>query len=89
MAATIVVGGSIATTTTGQSAFAFQKKGDKGNGNGNTITVQKCKQAAAQSGFDNIQRQECENLICTHPGERRNSIHSCHMSSNYYMLKEP
>ena len=70
MAATIVAGGSIAATT-GQSAYAFQKKGDKGNGNnnGNTVTIQKCKQAATQSGWDNDQEQECENLICTHPGE--------------------
>jgi hypothetical protein len=75
MAATIVVGGSIAATT-GQSAYAFQKKGDKGNGNGNgnTITIQKCKQAAIQSGWDNDQEQECENLICTHPGENATCV---------------
>jgi hypothetical protein len=72
--ATTLVVGTFATTTIGtQSAFAYQKKkGDKGNGNGNgnanTITTQKCKQAATQSGFDNDQSQECENLICTHPG---------------------
>jgi hypothetical protein len=67
IAATLVVGGSIAITT-GQSAYAFQKKGDKGNGNGNTVTIQKCKQSATQSGWDNDQEQECENVICTHPG---------------------
>jgi hypothetical protein len=41
IAATLVVGGSIAITI-GQSAYAFQKKGDKGNGNGNgnTVTIQ-------------------------------------------------
>jgi hypothetical protein len=75
MVATIVVGGSIAATT-GQSAYAFQKKGDKGNGNGNgnTITIQKCKQAATQSGFDNNQGQECENLICTQTGENATCV---------------
>jgi hypothetical protein len=76
MVATLVVGAFAATATTQstqQSAFAYPqtKKGDKGNGNdnGNTITIQKCKQAATQSGWDNNQGQECENLICTHPGE--------------------
>jgi hypothetical protein len=83
MAATLVVG-TIATTTTiatTQSALAYpqQKKGaDKkdrnGNDNGNTITIQKCKQAATQSGFDNNQGQECENLICTHPGENATCV---------------
>jgi hypothetical protein len=77
MAATLVVGVTLATTTTiaTQSALAYlQKKDDNkkdanGNNNGNTITIQKCKQAAIQSGWDNDQEQECENLICTHPGE--------------------
>jgi len=32
-------------------------------------TIQKCKQLASQSGFNNDQSQECANLICTHPGE--------------------
>jgi hypothetical protein len=40
-----------------------------GNGNGNTVTLQKCKQAATESGFDNSLAQECQNVICTHPGE--------------------
>jgi hypothetical protein len=40
----------------------------------NTITIQKCKQAAIQSGFDNNQGQECENLICTHPGENATCV---------------
>jgi hypothetical protein len=35
---------------------------------GNTITIEKCKQASTESGFDNNQEQECANLICTHPG---------------------
>ena len=71
IAATLVVAGTSATITT-QSAFAsFPKKDNKkdgGNGNGNTVTIQKCKQAATQSGFDNDQEQECGNTICTHPG---------------------
>ena len=51
MAATLVVGTIAATATTQSTAFAYQqnKKGvDKrdGNGinNGNTVTIQKCKQ---------------------------------------------
>jgi hypothetical protein len=76
MAATLVVGTFAVTTTTiattGQSAFAYSQK-KKGGGeesrNGNTITIQKYKQAVSQSGFDNNQGQECENLICTHPRE--------------------
>jgi hypothetical protein len=54
------------TTTLTQTALAYsQKKKDngKGNDNGNAITIQKCKQAATQSGFDNDQEQECENLL--------------------------
>jgi len=68
--------GTFATTTitlTQSTALAYSQKkkdnGKDGNDNGNTITIQKCKQAATQSGFDNNQGQECENLICTHPGE--------------------
>jgi hypothetical protein len=34
-------------------------------GKGNTITIQKCKQAATQSGFDNNQGQECDMLLIT------------------------
>jgi hypothetical protein len=76
MAATLVVGGTLASST----AFAYQKKGPQdnkkgardngsGNGNGNTITVEKCKNRGSASGFDTTVNQECENLICTHPGE--------------------
>jgi hypothetical protein len=76
MAATLVVGGTFAAT----SAFAYVKKGPQdnkkgardngsGNGNGNTITVEKCKNRGSASGFDTTVNQECENLICTHPGE--------------------
>jgi hypothetical protein len=77
VAAILVVGGTFAATVT-QSAAAYDHK--KGGGikenskNGNTITIQKCKQAAIQSGFDNNQGQECENLICTHPGENATCV---------------
>src|SRR5512133_3233438 len=75
MAATLVVGGTFAAT----SAFAYVKKGPQdnkkgtrdngsGNRNGNTITIEKCKNKGSASGFDTTVNQECENLICTHPG---------------------
>ena len=77
MAATLVIG-TFATTTIGttQAAFAYSQKnkGDDNSRNGNTVTIQKCKQAATQSGFDNNQEQECENLICTHPGENATCV---------------
>jgi hypothetical protein len=76
--AALVVGGTLAAMTP-STAFAFKKKpghddnkkGARDNGNsrnGNTITIQKCKQKAYQSGWDNTQEQECGNTICTHPG---------------------
>jgi hypothetical protein len=65
MAATLVVGGTLAAT----SAFAYsKKKGDEGSKNGNTITALKCQNKGSASGFDTAVNQECENLICTHPG---------------------
>jgi len=68
--AAILVVGTVATTTSTAYAYPQKKKGDEENSkNGNTITIQKCKQAAIQSGWDNDQEQECENVICTHPGE--------------------
>jgi hypothetical protein len=73
MAATLVVGTIAATATTQSTAFAYQQKKRGGSQDsskdGNTITLQKCKQLASDSGFDNTADQECENLICTHPGE--------------------
>jgi hypothetical protein len=75
-AAALVVGtvGTF-TTTTGQSAYAYSKKDNgKGNGNGNTVTIQKCKQLASESGWDNNQEQECQNLICTHPGNNSTCV---------------
>jgi hypothetical protein len=67
--AALVVGTFATTTIATQSAFAYSKKGGEENSkNGNTITIQKCKQAATESGFDNTEEQECANLICTHLG---------------------
>jgi hypothetical protein len=77
IAATLVVGGTFAALTTPQSALAYQKKkaeGDKNSKNGNTITIQKCKQAATESGFDNAEEQECGNTICTHPGSNATCV---------------
>jgi ABC-type antimicrobial peptide transport system permease subunit len=78
IAVTLVVGIGTTTTIASQSAFAYPQKkkggGDENSKNGNTITIQKCKQAATQSGFDNNQGQECENLICTHPGENATCV---------------
>jgi hypothetical protein len=42
--------------------------GGSGNQNGNTVTVEKCQNKGSASGFDTTTNQECENLICTHPG---------------------
>src|SRR4051794_9219930 len=68
MAATLVVGIGIFATT--QSAYAYSKKNSgNGNGNGNTVTIEECKNKGSASGFDTTTNQECENLICTHPGE--------------------
>src|SRR4026207_1115349 len=69
---TLVVGAIIATST--QSAFAYSKKkgahDNNGNNskNGNTVTIEECKNRGSASGFDTAVDQECENLICTHPG---------------------
>jgi hypothetical protein len=68
IAATLVVAGTLASSTT--TAFAYQQKkgGSQQNSkNGNTVTIQKCKQDGAVSGFDNTAEQECQNVICTHP----------------------
>jgi hypothetical protein len=80
MATTLVVG-TFATVAATQPAFAVppkkpehddkkdNKARDSGNGNGNTITALKCQNKGSASGFDTAVDQECENLICTHPGE--------------------
>jgi hypothetical protein len=75
MAATLVVGtAGTVTTQLASAAYGLKKGGvaaqDNSNSkNGNTVTIEKCKQAATESGFDNTEEQECQNLICTHPGE--------------------
>ena len=69
IAATLVVGGTLASSST-TTAFAYKQKkaGSQENSkNGNTVTIQKCKQDGAVSGFDNTAEQECQNVICTHP----------------------
>ena len=81
IAATLVVGGTFAAS----SAFAYVKKGHQDNKkgardngsdsrNGNTITVEKCKNKGSASGFDTTVNQECENLICTHPGNNATCV---------------
>jgi hypothetical protein len=67
MSATLVVGAT--STKSSTAAFAYKKDNGKGNGNGNTVTVEECKNRGSASGFDTAVNQECENLICTHPGE--------------------
>ena len=79
MAATLVVGIGTFTTTTQSTAYAYQKKGGgednrKGNGNGNTVTIEECKNRGSASGFDTALDQECENLICTHPGDNATCV---------------
>jgi len=86
MAATLVVGTIAATAITTQTAFAAPQKkpghGDKktrdndgsGNGNGNTVTIEECKNRGSASGFDTALDQECENLICTHPGNNATCV---------------
>ena len=79
MAATLVVGTFAVTTTTTtatQTAFAFSKnkKGEENSRNGNTITALKCQNIGSASGFDTAVDQECENLICTHPGNNATCI---------------
>jgi hypothetical protein len=76
MIATLVIGATFAArTATTQLAFAaVSKKGVGGqqqenSKNGNTVTIEECKNRGSASGFDTSVNQECENLICTHPGE--------------------
>jgi hypothetical protein len=67
IAATLVAAGTLATTTHSAFADKNKKKEDEGSKNGNTVTAQINKQKAYQSGFDNLQTQDAENVICTHP----------------------
>ena len=50
------------------NSISYAKK-DNGKGNGNTVTIEECKNSGSASGFDTATSQECENLICTHPGD--------------------
>src|SRR5438874_4574683 len=84
MAATLVIGtfATMATTigtTQSSTAFAYsqqKKKGgdDNNSRNGNTITALKCQNRGSASGFDTALDQECENLICTHPGNNATCV---------------
>jgi hypothetical protein len=79
MAAILVVGATFSTTTTQLTAFAYQKKKvggtqDGGSKNGNTVTIEECKNKGSASGFDTALDQECENLICTHPGNNATCV---------------
>jgi hypothetical protein len=89
MAATLVVGTFATVAATQQSAFAIPQKkppghdGSKkktrddngsGNGNGNTVTIEECKNRGSASGFDTTADQECENLLCTHPGNNATCV---------------
>ena len=40
----------------------------------NLLTGQECKNKGSASGFDTTTNQECENLICTHPGENATRV---------------
>jgi hypothetical protein len=72
VAVTLVVG---TLATTGQSAYAYSKEDNgKGNDNGNTVTIEECKNKGSASGFDTALDQECENLICTHPGNNATCV---------------
>jgi hypothetical protein len=42
--------------------------------NGNTVTIEECKNRGSASGFDTAVDQECENLICTHPGNNATCV---------------
>jgi hypothetical protein len=78
MAATLVIGTLATTIGTTQSstalAYSQTKKGDDNSRNGNTITALKCQNKGSASGFDTAVNQECENLICTHPGENATCV---------------
>jgi hypothetical protein len=84
IAATLVLG-TFVTVAVPLPAFAIAKKPgqdgskktrDNGSGNsknGNTVTIEKCKDRGFASGFDTSVTQECENLICTHPANNNAS----------------
>jgi hypothetical protein len=49
--------------------------GNNDSNNGNTVTIEECKNRGSASGFDTaVVNQECENLICTHPGNNATCV---------------
>jgi hypothetical protein len=85
VAATLVVGLTVATVAAANPAFAIAKKPprhdgkkdntrDGGNGNGNTVTVLKAQNKGFASGFDTSVNQEAENTICTHPSSNATCV---------------
>jgi hypothetical protein len=65
--AILLVAGTAGTFVT-KTAFAAS------NNSGNTVTIEKCQNKGSASGFDTAVDQECENLICTHPGENATCV---------------
>jgi hypothetical protein len=79
MAAILVVGATFSTTTTQLTAFAYSQKKkvggiQDGSKNGNTVTIEECKNKGSASGFDTAVNQECQNLICTQPGDNATCV---------------
>ncbi len=94
MAATLIVGATFSATTAQLTAFAYQKKKvggtqDGGSKNGNTVTIEECKNRGSASGFDTALDQECENLICTHPGENATCVQEGVVTSTPTPTPEP
>ena len=65
---------AIAKKPTGHGDKKTRDNNGSGNGNGNTVTIEECKNRGSASGFDTATNQECENLICTHPGENATCV---------------
>ena len=57
-AATLVVEEHWSNKRNQHQPFAYKKRGDGGNRNGNTVTIQKDKQNARESGFDTSFEEE-------------------------------
>src|SRR2546430_8004062 len=64
-AATLIIGGTFAATTSTPAAFGYKK--DNGNGNDNTIIPQEIESKTSANGFDSTAETELQNLLCTHP----------------------
>jgi hypothetical protein len=63
IAATLVLGGTFAATTSTPAAFGYKKD----NGNDNTIIPQEIESKTSANGFDSTAETELQNLLCTHP----------------------